>query len=140
MHSMRAVTMIFLLYCLLFFPSDARKVEICSDQKDITTPLTRSPASSTPVLNPNSDPDSKSPVTMTLMTVPTNPVPAGGSCFFIFAADDRGQRRSRWQTRQHAVVGYWVLEEPRWPILETQEQTREKGEKMRGLFGERDEK
>ncbi|KAE8718106.1 putative DNA-binding protein ESCAROLA-like [Hibiscus syriacus] len=83
---MGVFTKIFLLYCLLFFPSDARKVEISSDQKDITTPLTTvptitptTPASSTPVLNPNSDPDSKSPVTMTPMTVPKNPVPAGGS-------------------------------------------------------------
>ncbi|GMJ04033.1 hypothetical protein HRI_004072500 [Hibiscus trionum] len=81
---MGVFTKIFLLHCLIFFPgpSDARKVEISSEQKDITTPLTTvptitptTPGSSSPVLNP----DSTSPVTMTPMTVPTSPVSSGGS-------------------------------------------------------------
>ncbi|EOX93020.1 Carbohydrate-binding X8 domain superfamily protein, putative isoform 2, partial [Theobroma cacao] len=70
-------------------PSDARKVDISTDKKDITTPITTVPTiipsiptSSDPVLNPNSNPDSSSPVTMTPMTVPTtmtSPVSSGGS-------------------------------------------------------------
>ncbi|EOX93019.1 Carbohydrate-binding X8 domain superfamily protein, putative isoform 1 [Theobroma cacao] len=84
-------TKIFLLFCLLLCPgpSDARKVDISTDKKDITTPITTVPTiipsiptSSDPVLNPNSNPDSSSPVTMTPMTVPTtmtSPVSSGGS-------------------------------------------------------------
>ncbi|XP_021274242.1 major pollen allergen Ole e 10-like [Herrania umbratica] len=70
-------------------PSDARKADISTDKKDITTPITTVPTiipststSSNPVLNPNSNPDSPSPVTMTPMTVPTtmtSPVSSGGS-------------------------------------------------------------
>ncbi|KAK8533824.1 hypothetical protein V6N13_028489 [Hibiscus sabdariffa] len=86
---MGVFTKIFLLLCILILDSGtsgARKVEISSDQKDITTPLTTvptitpaTPASSSPVLNPDSDIDSTSPVTMTPMTVPTSPVSSGGS-------------------------------------------------------------
>ncbi|XVF60742.1 hypothetical protein PTKIN_Ptkin08bG0072500 [Pterospermum kingtungense] len=85
-------TKLVLLYCLLLCPgpSDTRRVDISTDQKDITTPLTTvptitptAPTSSSPVLNPNSNPDSTSPVTMTPITVPTTmttPVStAGGS-------------------------------------------------------------
>ncbi|XP_007048862.2 PREDICTED: PLASMODESMATA CALLOSE-BINDING PROTEIN 2 [Theobroma cacao] len=84
-------TKIFLLFCLLLCPgpSDARKVDISTDKRDITTPITTVPTiipsiptSSDPVLNPNSNPDSSSPVTMTPMTVPTtmtSPVSSGGS-------------------------------------------------------------
>ena len=72
-----------------FWLGDTRKVDISTDQKDITTPITTvptviptTPTSSSPVLNSNSNPDSTSPVTMTPMTVPTTmttPVSSGGS-------------------------------------------------------------
>ncbi|XP_022741847.1 major pollen allergen Ole e 10-like [Durio zibethinus] len=82
---------IFLLFCVLICPgpSDTRKVDISSDQKDITTPITTvptiiptNPTSSSPVFNPNSNPDLTSPGTLTPMTVPTTmttPVSSGGS-------------------------------------------------------------
>ncbi|XVE83618.1 hypothetical protein DITRI_Ditri16bG0101600 [Diplodiscus trichospermus] len=91
MDTREIFTKIFLLFCLLLCPgpSDTRKVDSLTDQKDITTPITTvptviptTPASSSPVLNPNSNPDSTSPVTMTPMTVPntmTTPVSSGGS-------------------------------------------------------------
>ncbi|GMI86782.1 hypothetical protein like AT2G30933 [Hibiscus trionum] len=76
---MDSTAKIFLLFCLLLFPgpSDTRKINVYSDQKDITTPITTipimipttTPASSSPVLNPTSNPDSAtSPMTMTPMT------------------------------------------------------------------------
>ncbi|XWS33008.1 hypothetical protein CRYUN_Cryun22dG0040300 [Craigia yunnanensis] len=91
MDTRQIFTKIFLLFCLLLCPgpSDTRKVDISTDQKDITTPITTvptiiptTPSSYNPVLNPNSNPDSTSPVTMTPMTVPTTtttPVSSGGS-------------------------------------------------------------
>ncbi|XP_022773764.1 PLASMODESMATA CALLOSE-BINDING PROTEIN 1-like [Durio zibethinus] len=91
MDTRKIFTKIFLLYCLLLCPgpSDTRKVDIFTDQKDISTPIATmptiiptTPTSSSPVLNPNSNPDSTSPVTMTPMTVPTiitSPISSRGS-------------------------------------------------------------
>ncbi|XP_022751955.1 PLASMODESMATA CALLOSE-BINDING PROTEIN 3-like [Durio zibethinus] len=91
MDGWETFTKTFLLFCLLLCPgpSDTRKVNISTDQKDITTPITTvptiiptTPTSSSPVLNPNSNPDPTSPVTMTPMSVPTTmttPVSSGGS-------------------------------------------------------------
>jgi hypothetical protein len=62
---------------------------ISSTRKDITTPITTvptiiptTPTASTPVINPNSEPDSTSPATMTPMVTPTStasPVSPGAS-------------------------------------------------------------
>ncbi|KAE8672511.1 Carbohydrate-binding X8 domain superfamily protein [Hibiscus syriacus] len=80
---MEICTKIFLFYCILFFPgpSHTRKVGISSNEKDITTPLTTVPTitSSSPMLNPQSDPDSMSPVTMSPLTVPKTITSPGAS-------------------------------------------------------------
>ncbi|KAB1209612.1 Glucan endo-1,3-beta-glucosidase 1 [Morella rubra] len=63
---------------------------ISTTQRDITTPITTVPtttpaapsSTSTPIINPNSSPDSNTPLTMTPITNPTastSPVSSGGS-------------------------------------------------------------
>ncbi|KAK5835073.1 PLASMODESMATA CALLOSE-BINDING PROTEIN 3 [Gossypium arboreum] len=81
-------TKIFLLFCLLFSPGRgvSRKVDISSEQKDITTPITTmptiipttTPTSSSPVLNPTSNPDTASPMIMTPMTMAPATTTSGG--------------------------------------------------------------
>ncbi|PPS13371.1 hypothetical protein GOBAR_AA07219 [Gossypium barbadense] len=104
-------TKIFLLFCLLFSPLShplirsslsqpkkeeagsyrngrgvSRKVDISSEQKDITTPITTmptiipttTPTSSSPVLNPTSNPDTASPMIMTPMTMAPATTTSGG--------------------------------------------------------------